>query len=793
MVETVPCTFVREPVSVRRDGRGVPYVEARSQSDLFCAQGYVAASDRLWQMDLFRRTARGELAEILGSAALDQDKHFRTYGFTAITEAGVDKLAPEVRAAYDAYAAGVNAFISGCPPSELPLEFQLLGYEPRPWTVSDSLAVGKILAEALATSWPNDLIRTMFVDVPRERRDRLFGEISPLDVVIVGTDALDRRGRAAVARRFAAAEKRAVPPDRVVPTHPVVKRETLPDIVARKRARAAGLRRVGMYASQRAMSNNWVVSGRHTDTSKPLLANDPHLSPAAPGVWYLAHLRCEDFAAAGATTPGVPGIMIGHNDRIAWGSTNLGGDIQDLYREEFDPADPTRYRTPDGWEQAIVRVERINVRRGLEGPEVDVVDFPVRVTGHGPVVVDQPENVFALRWASLDASANELEAFYWINRARSWDEFRDALRRFTGPPQNFVYADVDGNIGHAVAGCVPLRRRADVGLPHEGTGPHRWHGYLSIDKLPHVFNPESGVIATANNRIVGRDYPYTLTRDWRTPYRARRIVERIQSGTPNTVDQSLAVQADTFSYADAIFARTVVEIAKAQGDAAPEWHELVQRFEGWDARSEATSRVMPLAAAMRDAFARRVLVAALGQDRADSYMRWPSSPIFVDFLVEDRPAEWLPADTPSYDALLLAAYRDAKATLTAKAGADETQWEWGRIADPIVFLHPLAGVPNISNLFAVAPMPQHTGGGGTTVNAGAFVSMRLIVDLSDWDNTRQGLALGQSGDPRSPHWADQLEDWRKVAPAKLPFTESAIASATVRHTLLVPTPDASGV
>lgn len=771
------CPAVRDRVWVRRDSRSVPHIEARTEWDLYCAQGFVTASDRLWQMELLRRTVRGEVAEILGAPALEQDKYFRRYGFGAVAEVVALRLTGPIREAFEAYAAGVNAWIERCRQTQFPLEFRLLGFTPAPWTPADSIVVGKLFSEALSTGWPNDIIRAMFMDVPAEQREDLFREASPLDAIVVGTDDVDRRGPAALLQVAADPEAEAAT---------AVDRRLLPRLVESKRTRAAALRLVGCYAPARTMSNNWVVDGRHSASGQPILATDPHLAASAPSIWYLTHLKTSSVDVAGSTSPGIPGILLGHNKTIAWGTTNVGADIQDVYRETFDPVAVNWYRTPIGWQEAEVRRETIRVRN--EDGATEVVPFDVRVTRNGPLVLERGGEAYALRWSSLDATLDELAAFYWLNRASNWAEFREALRTYVGPPQNFIYADTSGNIGYSCAGSVPARRRRDVGLPHEGSRRRGgWRGYLPFDELPQAHNPSSGVIVTANNRIVGRDYPHTLTHDWSAPYRARRIHDCLALRPSSGIDDCLTIQADTYSYADAIFTREVVAIAREHAGAAPEWQAIIDRFDGWDARSHAQSREMPLAVAMRTAFARRILAAALGEDRAESYTRWPSSSSFIDFLVEHRPAAWLPKDIASYPDLVLTAYRDARQDLTALVGPDETNWVWGRVGAPIVFVHPLAGLPGIGAPFAIPSLPQHTGGGGgTTVNAGAFVSMRFVVDLSDWDSTRQGIALGQSGDPSSPHWNDQHQEWQRVAPGKFPFSDAAVRADAREVLVLVP-------
>lgn len=769
---------LRQRVSVRRDARGVPYIDAANEADAYFVQGYVTASDRLWQMDLFRRTARGEVAEILGQPALDQDKHFRAYGFSSIAAGVVAATDPVLRGIYSAYADGVNAFIAASG-GGLPLEFQLLNYRPSPWLPEDCIIVGKLTSEALGTNWPNDLMRALFATLPAAILTQLFRQTSPLDTVLVGSDVVP------ITVQPAALALASIAPEALVEA------SLLPELIAHKRRRAQALRRIGLYSRARAASNNWVVSGAHTHSGKPLLANDPHLSPSAPSLWYMAHLRAPNLAVAGVTIPGIPGIMLGHNEHIAWGVTNMSADVQEICKETIDPQNSDRYLTPDGWQAIDKRTEHINVRRSMSSNACDVVDFDVRATRNGPLVIDQPDEAYSLRWFSLEDTVDEYGAFYWIDRASDWATFRDGLRRYKGPPQNFLYADTAGNIGYQGAGLAPAR--ANVGLPVDGAKVAAGDmAFLSLEEMPYLYNPPSGFMATANNRVIGLDFPHPLTRDWSAPYRSRRIVERLLGGEDHTVEASLHIQGDTYSYADAIFTGQVVKLAEPHAAADPTWAEIYNTFKGWDAKSSAETTVMSIAATMRNAFSARVLIAALGQDRADTYSRWPGSPCFIDSVIDQRGSQWLPQGTASYEALILASYDDAIKQLTSSLGPDRTKWTWSQVSDPIVFVHPLADLPG-GQTFAIAPIPQNTGGGGATVNAGAFVSMRLVADLGAWDNARQGIPLGQSGDPHSPHWTDQLASWEAVAPMAFPFTRAAIEqAATAEMEFLPPERNAGG-
>lgn len=768
--KTLSVPGLREPVTVRRDGRGIPYIEAKNHHDLYFAQGFVAASDRLWQMDVFRRNARGQLAEIFGTAALEEDKRHRIFGFAQVAEAEAAQANPQVKGLLDAYAEGVNAYIASLDAKSWPPEFQLLQYKPAPWTPADSLLIVKNFFEALSSTWRLDVMRAGLADLPEAKRAALLAETSKLDVLVVGTDA-QKKSAATL--------------------QPVINTATSPQILEElardAEVEARSLARIGLHAESLAASNNWVVSGSHTASRKPLLANDPHLSPTAPPIWYMVHMSVRGMRVAGVTAAGLPGIVIGHNEHIAWGFTNVGPDVQDVYLEKFDPQNPKRYLTPTGWRDAEVRHEEIKVRKGFADSSTDVVPLDVTITRHGPIVLERDGHRYALRWTALDPSLHAASVNQTLNRAQNWNEFVDALRSYSGPMQNMVYADDAGHIGYYAPGKVPIRKTGDGSVPYDGsTDDGEWTGYIPFEKLPNIYNPSSGIIVTANQRVVGRDYPYFLTHSWAQPYRAHRILELIKQKPKLTADDFRAIQGDVFTRAGDIFAKAAVRILKGQltSPADDQLGETLAAFEKWDARLNADSNVGPIAAQMRIAFRLRIVNAAIGEERARTF-GWANLDTTLDWILTDEPADWLPKDFKNYAELLRTCYADARAALTKNLGADETKWTWGNMAKAR-FPHPMAAAPLVGLQFAIPPFPQNGTGFllGATVNVGSAVSMRLIADAGDWDKTQHGITTGESGIPNSPHWTDQLEDWRAVTPAVFPFTDAAIAKAT-RTTLIL--------
>ena len=761
---------LKDRVTIRRDERGIPYIEAQNDEDLYFAQGYAHASDRLSQMDFFRRTARGELAEVVGKLALDQDKLHRTYGFTQAAEAEYAAASPRSRALIEAYVRGVNAYASSLDPKSRPPEFQILNYEFRPWTPVDTFAVIKLFFEALSDTWRLDLMRQGLASLPPEKRAALMPSTSPLDVLVVGKDV---PAKAAPARSTGAV---------AAPLSP----ESQKALAHNASVAADALARVGLFADELAASNNWVVSGSRTVSGKPLLANDPHLRPTAPSIWHMVHLSAPGYRVAGVSSAGLPGIIIGHNEHIAWGFTNVGPDVQDLYLEKFDPANPKRYQTPAGWQDAVVRREEIKVRKGLASAEFDVVTQDVTVTRHGPIIFEGDGKRYALRWTAFEGSKFPADLNYTLNRARNWNEFKTALQSFIAPTQNIVYADVNGHIGYHAAGFIPIRRTGDGAVPYDGsTNAGDWVDYIPIAKLPNLYDPPSGMIVTANQRITGTDYPYHLTYSWAQPYRARRIYDLLSEKPKHTTEDFRRILGDVYSIAGTHFAKEAVKTLRPKLTPADDkLRATLDAFEKWDGRVNAESSVAVMMAQMRAAFRAKILAGALGPDLVKNF-QWSNFDTTLDRILKDQPADWLPKEFPSYADLMRASYQEAVSVLTRTLGADESKWTWGEFSKAR-FPHPLSAAPLIGAQFTIPPVPQNGTGGwiGATVNVGAAVSMRLIADPGDWDKTQQGIALGESGLPKSPHWSDQLADWRAVTPREFPFSAAAVAKAT-KETLVL--------
>ncbi|HEV2473128.1 MAG TPA: penicillin acylase family protein, partial [Chthonomonadales bacterium] len=490
---------LHEPVEVITDRYGVPHIYAGNEDDLFFAQGYVHAQERLWQMEFNRRLGSGRLSELFGAVALDVDRFCRRLGMHRAAAAEVERMAEQSRRILAAYAHGVNAFIQRNR-RNLPIEFTLLRFKPAPWRTSDSIQWAKMMGWGEGSNWETEIIRARIVaKIGAERAARLEAGYDPGHPLIIPPGVAYKGINLGMLEQYEAIKQ---------------------------------LSGFGLLGA----SNSWVVDGSMTVTGSPILCNDPHLGQAAPSIWYECHLVAGAIDVTGASFPGTPGIVIGHNQYIAWGLTNAVSDVEDLYIEKFHPQNPYQYEYQGKWEEAQVIREEIKVK-GSKAPVIE----EVRITRHGPILTSIPsatddtsaeqdranagtaEFPLALRWTGLE-QCNIIAAVQKMNRASNWEEFRDALREWDVPPQNIIYADREGNIGYVMAGAVPIRARGQSLLPSPGwTGEYEWTGFIPFDALPQMHNPQQHFIVTANNRVVNDEYPYYITNEWLNGYRAQRI------------------------------------------------------------------------------------------------------------------------------------------------------------------------------------------------------------------------------------------------------------------------------
>ena len=745
-------------VIIRRDARGIPYIEANSETDLYFAQGFATAQDRLWQMDLFRRVAGGETAEIFGSATLEEDKRWRKFNFRAVAAQNVKNASPETRTILDSYARGVNAFMATLNDQNLPPEFKILQYKPREWRPEDSILVSKIFADALSNTWRQDLLNAAFDKVAADKRRQIFDVSTADDVLLIGKDA-DSQQSAVSSQQLNAIN---------------VSSSGIDELTKIEQVRQTSLERIGFYAEDLAASNNWVVSGKRTLDGKPLLANDPHLRPGAPPIWHMIHLSTPDLTVAGVTAPGIAGVIIGHNDKIAWGVTNVGPDVQDLYLETFDQQNPRRYKTPNGFADAVVRREEIKVRKNPISPETETQILEVTETRNGVIIFEENQKRYALKWTAFDAINTDIEAFSRLAKADNWQDFQAALKLYSNSMQNFVYADVNGNIGWIAAGKVPKRKTGDGSLVYDGASDDgAWTGIVPFDELPQLYNPPENYIVTANQRTVGKTYKHQeIARAFDSPFRARRIQQLIEANPKITADDFRDIHFDTFNLPLSRFAREVVNLKAASA-------ETLKLLGGWDGKLLADSKAALFSSEMRSVFRQKTTTANLNTEN------FPNGLLsaFLDRLLTEKPKNWLPKEFADYAALLKSCETEARANLAKRFGADESKWTWGE-ANKIRLDHPLALAAFIGAQFAIDALPQN--GGRDAPNVGASVSMRLIATPGNWDATRMVIPSGESGLPASPHYKDQLENWYKGNTPVFPFTPAAVRNAAKEKLVLIP-------
>ena len=770
---------LQHEVTVDRDAWGVPHIRASSLGDLLTAQGYVIAQDRLWQMDILRRLAAGELSEIFGPGTLELDRQYRILGLHVAAEREAENLNPEVRGILEAYARGVNRYIDERQ-GALPWEFTRQRSNPRPWKPSDSLLIAGYMYQTLTNTWGAELKRARVTELAGPDRAReLFLTDSAFDHVIVDSTAPEAPSPAKKAKH-----KKRTAPHAQIPQLPRI-RATFDETQRAWNAAETFLEQFDEEVRAAIGSNNWVVDGKHTASGKPLLANDTHLQLSAPSIWYILHLTAPGWNVKGFALPGAPGIIIGHNDRIAWGFTNNGADVEDLYIETFHPERPLDYLVNGKYVQAEVRTERIHVL----GQEDTVLD--VYITRHGPVVRSEGTRKYALKWTALEPGG--LAGLYsLLGRAQNWGEFREALRQIPGPAQNIVYADVDGNIGFIVAARIPVRKKGDGALPVPGdTDDYEWTGYIPFDELPQVLNPPGGVIATANARVVGPGYPHYLTDRWASPWRTARIYDLLAQKKKLQPADCLAIQDDIVSLPHRFLAEQMVRASHSTNSPAhakdPRARELLARLVHWDGRAKAESIETAFVEYTRRFFMASLLRPVLG--REITLYEWRDS-IFLDKVLRERPAHWLPPEFHSYEEMLMAAADEAVKHLASDTKQPKPAgWRWGQL-NALLILHPLGRTGWMQRLLSIGPTDQ----AGTIYTVKVAQpshgpAMRYVADLSNFDNSLMNVTLGQSGQFGSPHYRDQFRAWFEGRGIPAPFSEAAEEKARKHRLHLLPEPN----
>ena len=765
-------------VKVTRDGHGVPAIEAATLEDLFFAQGYVTAQDRLWQMDVMRRFGSGELSEILGEDTLKIDREQRILGMRAAARKSLQMASARDHSYFEAYARGVNAFIASHG-SRLPIEFRILKYQPKPWQAEDSIVIANQIVKDLNYYYLPDVFA----------REKILAKLGPelTSDLYVNRSWHDRP--------------------------PTVMREDINDHTKEQQnqgdsdddddddgpdnsvTQQRGAAEIWAQHAPEAVngSNDWVVSGAHTVTGKPLLSNDMHLGHQMPNLWYEAHLKCRlnecgRTDVAGVTLPGMPYVIVGHNQRIAWGFTNVGPTVADAFIETFNAQGA--YQTPQGWQQPEHRAEVIHVKGQ---PDV-IVD--VKITRHGPIITDilpGETRQVALRWTLYDGLHMP---FFDVDTAQNWEEFRKAFSQLDAPGQNVVYADVDGNIGYQTTGHIPIRAAGDGSLPVSGADDaHEWTGYIPFDKLPNIYNPASGVIATANGRITPDGYPNSISTEWEAPWRTERIYHVLESGGKFAATDMLALENDVHSENDLFAAERFVYAVDHASKPSARARQAADLMRNWDGRMLSSSTAATIAVRSARELTRLLLESRLGPAPEDPKQQettlswksysWEMRTVWLQNAMLHQPKRWLPEKYPNYDELLTASVEAA--VNSPESPKDLASWHWGAV-NAVDIEHPVLGkVPLLRRW--TAPGVQEQSGSDYTVKAvtrSHGPSERFTANLADLDQSTLNTVTGQGGNFLSPYYMDQWKAWYEGSTFTLPFTPQAVDASGAHRLVLEP-------
>jgi penicillin amidase len=749
------------PAVVRRDGHGVPHIQAATMADLLEAQGFVVAQDRLWQMDMARRFASGELAELLGPSVVEHDKVQRILQIRPAAEHLTATMPEDQKRLFEAFARGVNAFIASHQ-DRLPAEFRLLGYKPRPWQPVDSWLVALNMVSRLDTLYPWKLEREK---VQAKLPPNLVAELYPTSTW------RDHPPTQSIPDLTA--------PQQNVPEAPLDESQSSLEDLLRLKA----ILKLGSDGcdSCKPGSNEWAVSGARTASGQPMLSNDMHLEHSIPDIWHEEDLQAGAFHVAGVTTPGIPFIIEGHNEHISWGFTTLNGDVQDVYVEKINGQG--EYWTVNGWRPPEHDREHIHVRFGKD------VLVDVERTEHGPVItplLPHETRMLSLKWVLYASDLHGLP-LQGMDAASNWTEFRQATSEWWGPTQNVAYADDQGHIGYQAVGLFPIRPAGLSPVPIVETGTpadseHEWQGYVPFALLPTVMDPESGIVATANARITPDDYSYPLALNWDAPYRNERIWKWLSSHTKLTPADMLTLQTDTFSEVDRELGHRFAYAIDRSTLADAKLRQAADLMRTWNGVITTDSVAAEIVDATRRSLWPLILEPKLGADW--QLYDWQSKNFVQEEMVGKAPPEWLPAQYKTWDDLIASAVK--KGMVDDHAPAALRDWTYGS-RHVLEVKHPLYGMMPFFKWTSTGP--HQLAGDETTVDhvrglLGA--SQRLTVDWSQVDGSTENIVMGESGDPLSAYYLDQFSSWYSGKTFAMPFTEGAVTAST-RHTLkLVP-------
>ncbi|MFQ6083968.1 MAG: penicillin acylase family protein [Candidatus Aminicenantia bacterium] len=740
---------ISEEVEIIRDKWGVPHIYAQNEKDLFFACGYVHAQDRLWQMELMRRAGSGRLSEIFGEVTVETDKLLRVLGLKKAAEKDLAKLSPKMKKLLTAYKDGVNAYINSKKP--LPPEFLILRYKPDPWEIIDSLLIKEIMAYDLCVNFNSEILRAELIDKLREEKTN---EIMP---------SYPEEGAVIVPYLGKKREKSWESKD--------VTLEFIPTMSVRQ---APALQR--FFVKSGKGSNSWVVDGTITRTGKPLLANDPHLGIRLPSIWYEIHLIGGNFNVVGVSLTGIPFVIIGHNEHIAWGLTNSYADVQDLYIEKLN-SKQDKYLYNGEWKKLRIFEEEIFIKGKKEPEKIKIkwtrrgpIITPIVVKSSNPIHGEFAESI-SLKWVIYEGG-QVAETFYLINKAKNWDEFKAGVSLFDAPSQNFIYADRKGNIGYFLSGKIPLRKNHKGLIPVPGeTDKYEWIGYLEEDEKPFSFNPPEHFIVTANNKIVSDDYPYYISKDYLAPFRANRIRELLLKKEKHSIDSFKEIQLDVFSNQAQIFLPLIRELEDLSGEAKKA-QDILKNWDGEMTEGKEPALFQVFLQFFNENTFRDELGDSLEKFKIRTDERWAG----LLRIIDNSQSQWFEninnekvmsvnKSGENKKKIIEKSLNDAYLWLSEKYGAPEN-WNWTEM-HAIYFQHALGQVA-ILKFFNRGPYPVM--GDGETVNNSDFsinnpyrtvvaASFRQIVDLADLKNSICVGSSGQSGHFLSPHYDDQIKLW----------------------------------
>jgi penicillin amidase len=731
---------LQQPVTVLRDKWGVAHIYAQNQHDLFFSQGFVAAQDRLFQMELWKRAGQGKLAEVLGPSAMERDRYARLLRYRGDMKAEYSSYAPDALEILRAFTDGINAYIRNS--RTLPIEFKIAGFAPEPWNPEDCLS--RMAAFSVTGNATAELKNAAMLATLGPEKSQLLLEPDP-DVQFDPVTGVDTSWLSA-------------------------------DLL---KGMVGGDARIEFPSGQNSIgSNNWTISGKLTSTGKPLLANDPHRVIAVPSLRYIVHLVAPGWDVIGSGEPALPGVSIGHNRSIAWGLTIFPIDQQDLYLEELNPSDPMQYKSGDRWEK--FKTEQTTIAVKGSSP----LTLTLKFTSHGPVLWedDTHRHALALRWVGSEPGTAGYLASLSLDRAGNWDEFLNAMQRWKLPPENMVYADTQGNIGEQSAGLTPVRSWTGL-LPVPDDGKHEWSGFIPLDQLPRSSNPAEGFIATANHKTIPEGYKYKVGYVW-TPFRIQRIREVLQEFLKQqhkfTLSDMEALQSDVFS----LPARELIALLPESSRTSKTDDTWVKLLHSWDDRLTPQSQ----AAAVYEVWERQ-LQRAVATEIAGTHAAQVAGSIGPQqVLAYLRKGPLSPGERSR---LLMTTLTDAITELKKLEGPDPAQWSWGTL-HTITMRHSLDLQRGAKPLVDLGPLPRP--GDGNTVNAAggpgfsqtAGASYREIFDLSNWDNSLAINTPGQSGQPGSPHYSDLLQLWSEGKYFPLFYSREKIEANATEKLVLEP-------